>query len=464
MKSQQCTVKLSMQQPSRRVRAFNETTQLALPLPVTTVIPSTADRASQTYEALKRLIRQDLTFSTPQSPRALHNTHAFAAKFPPELPRLFIEGLTNPGEIVCDPMAGSGTAVTEAVLLGRIGIAVDLDPLAIKLCATKTTLQNPRQVNQASTRILERIRMNGFPADPWPVLRRRYDERVADFFRYWFTPKTLQELTALIEKIRRVRNPSVRRALEVAFSSAIVTKSGGVSLARDLAHSRPHKVADKKVRPALEAFAERVKKLCAGLSILRQAGGQGIAIMGDIRSLPLADNSIALIVTSPPYANAIDYPRAHKFSLFWLGQSYDSFARRRQEYIGAEVKGRIEPLPSNIANVAVHSVAQRDKTKAGILFRYFRDMYKALTEMHRILEPGRAAIIVIGSSRVRDVDVQTPFAIAEFGAEAGFKLVGMEERPLSRNHRLMPIAHRSTRTGIEARIHEEQVIAFLKEN
>ncbi|MFQ5902414.1 MAG: DNA methyltransferase [Candidatus Binatia bacterium] len=413
---------------------------------------------------MKRLIGQDLTFGTPRSPRALHNTHAFAAKFPPELPRLFIEGLTNPGEIVCDPLAGSGTAVTEAMLLGRIGVAIDLDPLAVKLSATKTTLQNPEQVKQAATRILESIRVAGLPADPWPALRKRYDERVAEFFRYWFTPRTIQELNALIERIRRVRNLSVRRALEVAFSSAIVTKSGGVSLARDLAHSRPHKVADKKIRPALNAFAERVEKLYAGLSIILEAAGRAVTIMGDTRSLPLADNCVDLIVTSPPYANAIDYPRAHKFSLFWLGEPYDSLAKRRQGYIGAEVKERFDFLPSSTATLAVESVGRRDKRKAAILFRYFRDMHQALQEMYRVLEPARAAVIVVGSSRVRDIDVQTPLAIAELGAGAGFKLVGMAERPLSRNHRLMPVAHKSTRAGIEARIHEEQVIAFLKEN
>ncbi|MFQ5881774.1 MAG: DNA methyltransferase [Candidatus Methylomirabilales bacterium] len=464
MKEQQGNAKLRSQPRSSTVRRFHETSQLALPILVTRASPTSAERVFETREALQRILRQDLSFDTPQSPRALHNTHAFAAKFPPELPRLFIEGLTNLGEIVCDPMAGSGTAVAEAVLLGRIGVAVDVDPLAIKLSATKTSLQNPKQVKQVATRVLERIGVIGLAADPWRALGKRYDQRVVDFFRYWFTPRTIQELTALIERIRRVRNPSVRRALEVAFSSAIVTKSGGVSLARDLAHSRPHKVSDKKVRPALDAFAERVEKLCAGLSILAEAPGRAITIMGDARSLPLADNSVALIVTSPPYANAIDYPRAHKFSLFWLGEPYDSLAKRRPEYIGAEVKERMEALPSSTATLAVESVARRDKDKAAILFRYFRDMHRALQEMFRVLEPARAAVIVVGSSRVRDIDVQTPLAIAELGAQAGFKLVGMAERPLSRNHRLMPIAHRSTRAGIEARIHEEQVIAFLKEH
>ena len=52
--------------------------------------------------------------------------------------------------------------------------------------------------------------------------------------------------------------------------------------------------------------------------------------------LPLADGSVDLIVTSPPYANAIDYMRAHKFSLVWLGQPIANLSHLRGKYIGAE--------------------------------------------------------------------------------------------------------------------------------
>jgi hypothetical protein len=35
--------------------------------------------------------------------------------------------------------------------------------------------------------------------------------------------------------------PNLKRFFELAFSAIIITKSGGVSLARDLAHTRPHR-------------------------------------------------------------------------------------------------------------------------------------------------------------------------------------------------------------------------------
>ena len=81
-------------------------------------------------EKLIHLLGQDLDFHGQNSGFGSHHLHSFPAKFPPQLPRKFINELTNPGELVLDPMIGSGTTVLEALLAGRLGLGVDIDPLA----------------------------------------------------------------------------------------------------------------------------------------------------------------------------------------------------------------------------------------------------------------------------------------------------------------------------------------------
>jgi DNA modification methylase len=76
------------------------------------------------------LLSSDLNFHSQDSKYGAHNFHAFPAKFPPQLPRKFILGLTEVGDIVLDPMMGSGTTLIEAVSVGRNGIGFDIDPLA----------------------------------------------------------------------------------------------------------------------------------------------------------------------------------------------------------------------------------------------------------------------------------------------------------------------------------------------
>ena len=88
--------------------------------------------------SLAKLLSKDLDFHRDASNYASHALHAFAAKFPPQLPRLFIEGLTVKGETVMDPMMGSGTAIVESFLCGRRAVGFDIDPLALMICRVKT--------------------------------------------------------------------------------------------------------------------------------------------------------------------------------------------------------------------------------------------------------------------------------------------------------------------------------------
>ena len=94
--------------------------------------------ASTTRRALSRILAEDLNFHDSASNYASHSIHAFAAKFPPQLPRIFIEGLTDLGETILDPMMGSGTTIVEAFLRNRKAVGLDIDPLALLICRVKT--------------------------------------------------------------------------------------------------------------------------------------------------------------------------------------------------------------------------------------------------------------------------------------------------------------------------------------
>ena len=140
------------------------------------------------------------------------------------------------------------------------------------------------------------------------------------------------------------------------FSSIIITKTGGVSLALDLAHTRPHRakiIFDKKhkllfgeeyldqnkrrdyvtktLRSPLEEFEKKFHTSINGLLEYDPARIDPEIRFCDSQQLQLPDCSVDLIVTSPPYAsNAIDYMRAHKFSLVWLGYQVDNLTLKRK--------------------------------------------------------------------------------------------------------------------------------------
>lgn len=421
--------------------------------------------ATQKRKALAEILSGDLGFHDMSSSYASHAFHAFAAKFPPQLPRVFIERLTEPGETVLDPMMGSGTAIVEATLLGRRAVGADIDPLALRLCRVKTTPLSAERLRQAAqTAVISALALLMKPSALGEEIGRRFGARTACFLDYWFLPETRNELMALVMSIEEEPDATVRECLGVLFSSIIITKSGGVSLARDLAHSRPHRVLSKKPRNAIEQFEVRVRKVAGALDGLSAAAGAVEIHHADARHLPLADSSVDLVITSPPYANAIDYMRAHKFSLVWFGEPLDKLSDLRSTYVGSENCRHMTEngLPSETAN-RITLLAACDPRKARILQKYFGDMKRVLAEMLRVLRPGAAAGIVVGPSTMRGVRIETHDHLAEIAAQLGLEVVGIGERKLDRNRRMMPARiGNGAMNGIEQRMHEEFVIGLIK--
>ncbi len=426
--------------------------------------------ANATRERLADLLSQDLAFRGGDKPHPLHSIHAFAAKFPAQLPRHFIQGLSGPGEVILDPMAGSGSTLVEGWLLSRKVIGVDLDPLALKLCRAKTARVNPATLAEAGQRVLRAAQRRAELERPLDSFRAGISHSTGDFIDYWFLPETQRELAALALEVSEEPDSQIRNLLEVLFSATIVTKSGGVSRARDLAHSRPHRVAGKLPRRPLRMFETQLRQTVKAFGETRELPAEGGAFLaGDSRRLPLADESVDLIVTSPPYANAIDYMRAHKFSLVWLGEPVNRLSHLRGKYIGAERQDAkvAATLPDNARQV-IATLAETDRQKARVLDKYLREMSAAIQEMRRVIRPGRAVIIVVGPSTMRGMRIATHECLAAIAGGIGFEVVQVAKRPLNRDRRMMPARREpgdglaGGYLGIEGRMRWEYVIGLVR--
>jgi DNA modification methylase len=414
-------------------------------------------------QRLSDLLKRDLTFKGEKTSYASHNIHAFAAKFPPQLPRTFIQELTRPGEYVLDPMSGSGTTLIEAVFAGRFGIGVDLDPLASLVGKVKSTPIDLVRCARAGEEVLKEARKRLRPAGDKKLLSF-YSPKAVEFFRYWFTDAITDELFALVRAVRKVDEPTIQSFLKVVFSSCIITKSGGLTLARDLAHSRPHRDVTREIKQsALDVFADRVSSALQSLNDIAVSPSSSLMLRADTRHLPLLADSVHLIATSPPYAaNAIDYMRAHKFSLIWFGYEPKELSSLRSRYIGSEIKPLNLEVESETGNKIIHQLKKIEEGRAAVVAHYYNEMKLSLLEMLRVLVPGRAAVLVVGSSIIKGIDIKAPTVLAEMAYKLRFRVVGVTKRDIVRDARMMPISHKSERTGIEARMHEEGVIGLMK--
>ena len=90
-------------------------------------------------------------------------------------------------------------------------------------------------------RILANIAVTENRAELIEQLSKRWDTKTRVFIDYWFALETQIELMALVVEIEKIADETIKAFFELIFSAIIITKSGGVSLAFDLAHTRPHK-------------------------------------------------------------------------------------------------------------------------------------------------------------------------------------------------------------------------------
>ncbi|MSP13139.1 MAG: hypothetical protein EXR62_09295 [Chloroflexi bacterium] len=262
-------------------------------------------------------------------------------------------------------------------------------------------------------------------------------------------------------------------------------------MAFDLAHTRPHRAKmvtsrsgemvlgdnlaersasrldfqSKTLRSPLDEFEKRFQQNMKGLLQLGVHTFKPETNYGDAQVLPLEGKSVDLIVTSPPYAsNAIDYMRAHKFSLVWMGHAVDDLSMRRSKYIGGETVAdvEIEQFPSQTATI-LGEVTALDRKKGVALRRYYSEMTRVLSEMFRVLKYGGTSVVVVGSSILRGRDTETQNCLAEIGQSIGFEVPKIGIRHLDRNRRMMPAGSKiNLDSQIQQRMHEEYVIGFYK--
>ena len=67
---------------------------------------------------------------------ATHNGD-YRGNWSPFIPRNLIQKFTSPGDLVCDPMVGSGTTLVECKLMSRRGIGVDINLNAVMLAMNR---------------------------------------------------------------------------------------------------------------------------------------------------------------------------------------------------------------------------------------------------------------------------------------------------------------------------------------
>jgi SAM-dependent methyltransferase len=303
----------------------------------------------------------------------IHRWLPYRQGFSPGLVRIFLKenATIRRGDPFCrvlDPFSGSGTCVVECARQGVHAIGVEALSSLVFLAAAK----------------FERV---------WPPLPELPDasrwERIAE----------------------RLELPIHRAALMLAESR------------RHSAEGRPNRGA----MPIAETLAEVVAMIrddvCHPLALANPS------IVGDARHLDSVDDeSVAGIVSSPPYLSRYDYAQINNpletIYRFWFGRN-DTSAPRNQ--VRSTPRGRsrsenIETTHEAVAESADALEAAGQMKLAGVVRDYFHDLSQVLAECRRVMRPGGVAWFVVGGARIKDVYLPADLIVAELAESSGFEI------------------------------------------
>jgi len=235
----------------------------------------------------------------------------------------------------------------------------------------------------------------------------------------------------------------------------------------DLSHSRPHRAFKRAPIKPFQKFLAAVDRVVNNC-VRQNEPNRGPAprlYLGDARALPVRSASIDLVLTSPPYLNAIDYIRCSKFSLVWMGYRIPDLRILRGESVGAETGDGFSERDPEIEMI-IESLKLRiplSRRDRAAFARYINDMRNAMRETGRVLVAGGVAVYVIGENTVRGTYIRNAKVVAAVARLCGLKFEKQHTRTLPANRRYLPPPSRGKSSApLDTRMRREVILKFRK--
>ena len=316
-----------------------------------------------------------------------------------------ISQFENP--IILDPFCGTGTTLLSSKIKGFDSIGVDASSLAVFLSKVKTSDYSKEDLELALKFLDKKLPQN--ESYRWDF--ELFSARAA------FPKRNYNEILSLRSAIESeeglVRDLLLFALLSILPQASIIQKDGGVLKIKK----------EKRALPAKEIFRRKVKQIVRDISTINYFGHSPSIYLGDARALDIQDESVDLVVTSPPYLNNIDYSKIYglELSLLEMSKSAAQAMRMRalRSYIGSDMA--VSQMPPEVGEIG---------EKIPIIGTYFKDMEQAISQMYRVLKPSRSAHINVSNSVIHETHVLVDEVFAEMAERIGFSdveiIVGSE--------------------------------------
>lgn len=335
---------------------------------------------------ISRLRSIDWDFAGSFSESLFSSIHWHPGRFASQLPAALIGLLSQPGDLILDPFAGSGTTLVEAQRLGRRSIGIDLNPISCLTTRAKTLLARAKWIGNAIREIKEAT-ISHLDNHLTAVTISRVPPLIPATVQAekWYTKKVLQDLGRLWFLINTYKGAK-RTLAQAAFSAVLL------SVCRETRHwgyvcdnSSPKTDHEGNVSQTFCRILDRLDLAYQerDAEILARDGKVGdiadaAVICADAQEAlkRIRHGSVGLVVTSPPYFGVSDYIKAQRLSMEWFGYDIESL---RLGEIGARSK----------------------RHRKSAYTEYQEELERVFRQLRASLRPGAFCAVFMGESSTR---------------------------------------------------------------
>jgi site-specific DNA-methyltransferase (cytosine-N4-specific) len=405
-------------------------------------------------ELKKETKKDDWDFRKSDTKEYTHCIHTYPAMMIPQIARKLIHLYGKDAKTLLDPFCGSGTSLVEASLTSNIKktYGFDLNPLAILISKVKTTQIKPKVLEKA----LEII------------LNSSGDSKVPDFknIDFWFKPQVIKDLTILKKAINKIIDENVKDFFLVCFSETIRktsnTRNGEFKLYR-----MPKEKLEYYSPNVFEEFEKIAKKYINGMkeySKIKTKTKTKIDLFSSMKTLPIKDNGIDLIVTSPPYGDSkttVAYGQFSRLALQWL--DYEDVVSLDNRLLGGKASDDLKvKINSDTLKIIIKKIAEIDTMRAREVLSFYEDFDKVVVQLNRVMEKNGYVCFVVGNRTVKGINIPTDKIMSEmFMSHEKYKHITTHERAIP-NKRMPKINSPTNEKGKTSTTMCEEHIFILK--
>jgi len=378
---------------------------------------------------------------------------------------------------VLDPWNGSGTTTAVAQSRGVSAVGYDANP-ALVLIARSRLL---------GADVVESIEPLRHDLLDHALLFDLDDGDASDPLRSWFDTNAVREIRGLEHAIRHVLvehgSPAEPRGAEhlgttsalaaffyVALFDAVRSKlrSFVTSNPTWIKTANPDAVLTLDYGAIHDAFQAASERLTNRLRLhdLSDVAQQARIEMASSSALPLEDDAVSAIVTSPPYCTRIDYVAATRPELAVLGLTHEEITVLRSGMMGTPTIATDTPSQDDAWGFTVTDLLERiisHRSRASATYyrkyylQYFDSLMRSLRELRRVLRAEGQAVIVVQDSYYKDVHIDLPRIVHEMSESIGFTLDRREDFAIPRTKAAVHPSSRSWRSTFTA---TESILLF----